>query len=131
MEDVMSTIFHLPVREAHPDRDAEARARMDRLNRASARQMQAALAFLSMIDPEAFEIAFQAVPPDRDALDDLEDPEPVCGRCGGPVALFPDQGMTWHHYRGAADSSGEPEIIDKGHEPQVEGSLPNEVSDGF
>jgi len=127
----MSTIIPLPVREAHPDRDAEARNRMDRLNRASAGQMQAALAFMSMIDPEAFEIAFQAVPPDRDALDDLEDPEPVCGRCGGPVALFPDQGMTWHHYRNAAGMPGEPEIIDAGHQPQVEWYLPDEIPDDF
>lgn len=127
----MSAIIPLPVREAHPDRDAEARARMDRLNRASARQMQAALAFLSMIDPEAFEIALQAVPPDRDALDELEDPEPVCGRCGGPVALFPDHGMTWHHYRNAAGMPGEPQITDAGHEPQVQWYLPDEIPDDF
>ena len=127
----MSTIIPLPVREAHPDRDAEARARMDRLNRASAGQMQAALAFMSMIDPEAFEIAFQAVPPDRDALDDLEDPEPVCGRCGGPVALFPDLGMSLHHYLIAAGMPGEPEIINTGHEPQVEWYLPDEIPDDF
>jgi hypothetical protein len=40
--------------------DAEARRRTDRLNRATVQEMQAALAFLSMIDPGAFEIAFQA-----------------------------------------------------------------------
>jgi hypothetical protein len=94
----MSTIIPLPAREAHLDRDAAARNRMDRLNRATTQEMHAALAFLNMIDADAFEIAFQAVPPNRDDLPDA-DPEPLCGRCGHPVALFPDQGMTWHHYR--------------------------------
>ena len=93
----MSTIIPLPVREAHQDRDTEARKRADRLNRATTEEMQAALAFLSMIDPGAFEIAFQAVPPSRDALPD----------------------------------DGEPEVIDKGHEPQVEWYLSDEVPDGF
>jgi hypothetical protein len=54
-----------PVREAHPDLDTEARNRADRLNRATTQEMQTALAFLRMIDPGAFEIAFQAVPPVR------------------------------------------------------------------
>ena len=127
----MSTIIPLRAREAHPDLDAEARRRTDRLNRATAQEMHTALAFLSMIDPGAFEIAFQAVPPSRDALPDDGEPEPLCRRCGGPAAFFPDQGMTWHHYRAAADASGEPQIIDKGHEPQVKWYLPDEVPDNI
>jgi hypothetical protein len=127
----MSTIFPLPAREAHPDLDAEARKRADRLNRATAQEMQAALAFLSMIDPVAFEIAFQAVPTSQDALPDAGDPEPLCRRCGSPAALFPDQGMTWHHYRAAASAPGEPQIIDKDHEPHVGWYLPDEVPGDF
>jgi hypothetical protein len=123
----MSTIIPLPAREAHRDRDTEARDRTDRLNRATTQEMQAALAFLSMIDPDAFEIAFQAVPPGLDTLPDLDDPEPLCGRCGGPVAFFPDQGMTWHHYLGASDTFGNLKIIAKGHDPKVEWYLPDEV----
>jgi hypothetical protein len=127
----MSTIIHLSAREAHPDRDAEARRRMDRLNRATVAEMNAALAFLNVIDPEAFEIAFQAVSPNRDDLPDDEDPVPVCGRCGGPVALFPDQGMTWSHYQAQASTAGHQEITDPGHGPQVEWYLPDEVPDLF
>jgi hypothetical protein len=127
----MSTIMPFPVREAHPDLDAEARNRTDRLNRATTQEMQTALAFLSMIDPGAFEIAFQAVPASQDALPDADDPEPLCRRCGSPAAFFPDQGMTWHHYRGPADATGELQIIDKDHEPQVEWYLPDEVPDDF
>ena len=127
----MSNIMPFPAREAHPDLDTEARNRADRLNRATTQEMQAALAFLSMIDPGAFEIAFQAVPPSQDALPDLGDPEPLCVRCGGPAAFFPDRGMTWHHYRSTAEETGEPRVIAKDHEPQVEWYLPDEVPDGF
>ena len=125
----MPTIIPLPAREAHPDLDAEARKRADRLNRATTHEMQTALAFLSVIDPEAFEIAFQAVPPSHDDPD-TGDPQPLCRRCGGPVALFPDKGMTWHHYRGMADVGGEPSIIAKRHKPRVRWYLPCEVPDG-
>jgi hypothetical protein len=130
----MPTIIPLPVREAHPDRDAEARTRMNRLNRATVEEMQTALAFLNVVDPEAFEIAFLAVPPNPDTLSDrdgLDDPEPICGRCAGPVALFPNHGMTWHHFRGAANTSGPQEIYDPGHEPMVEWYLPDEIPAEF
>jgi hypothetical protein len=125
----MSTIIPLPARDAHPD--AGARNRMDRLNRASSQEMHAALALLNILDPEAFTIAFQAVPPNHDDLPDDGDPEPLCGHCGRPVALFPDQGMTWHHYRGAASTSGDQEIVDPGHEPQVQWYLPEEIPADF
>jgi hypothetical protein len=59
----MSTIIAHPAREAHPRLDAAARHRADRLAKATNDQIQAALAYLSMIDPEAFEIAFTAVAP--------------------------------------------------------------------
>jgi hypothetical protein len=90
--------------------------------------MQAALAFLSMIDPDAFEIAFRAVTPNLDELPDADGPEPLCTRCGRLVALIPNQGMTWRHYQG---TSGEPETVDLGHEPEVEWYLPDEIPDDF
>jgi hypothetical protein len=46
--------------------------------------------------------------PDEDGLDD---PEPICGRCGAPVALFQDRGLTWHHFRGAVNTFGLSAII--------------------
>ena len=66
--------------------DASARKRADRLARAAADQMEAALALLSMLDPEAFEIAFTAVPIASDDYDD-DEPIPVCRECGGLVDL--------------------------------------------
>ena len=72
----MSTIIAHPAQEAHPDRDAAARKRAARLAMATADQLQAALAYLSMIDPEAFEIAFTAVAP-------VHNPIQLCHVCIG------------------------------------------------
>ena len=131
----MRTIIPLPGRVAYPDLDAEARRRSERLSRATAQEMRTALAFLSVIDDEAFEIAFGAVRPDPDALPDpgalpdLDEPEPLCDRCGTPAALFPDQGLTWQHYRTPAGTPAEPVVIDKGHQPHVSWYLPDEAPD--
>ena len=61
----MSPMIVQPGRPAHPEPhpDAAARQRRDRLAKASVEDMESALAFLSMIDPEAFEIAFTAAAP--------------------------------------------------------------------
>jgi hypothetical protein len=50
LEKIVSTIIAHPAQEAHPDRDAAARKRADRLAKATTDQMQAALAYLSMIE---------------------------------------------------------------------------------
>ena len=50
------------VDDARAGLDASASKRADRLARDTTNQMEAALALLSMLDPEAFEIAFAAVP---------------------------------------------------------------------
>src|SRR6202035_2511115 len=109
----MSTIITQPGRQAHlePDPDAAARRRRDRLARASVEDMESALGFLGMIDPEAFEIAFTAVAPrageTRETPADTEDPEdeepvPVCRQCGSRVAIFLTHGLGWQHFRGDA-----------------------------
>ena len=63
----MSTIIAQPGRQAHPHPDpypdAAARQRRDRLAAATVEDMESALAFLSMIDPEAFEMALTAAAP--------------------------------------------------------------------
>ena len=58
----MQPIIVQPGRHAHPNPDAAARQRRDRLAKATADQMESALALLSMIDPEAFEIALAPRP---------------------------------------------------------------------
>jgi len=105
--------------------DASARQRADRLARATVAQMEAALALLSMLDPEAFEIAFTAIPPaPRDDGDD--EPIAVCRECGGLVGIFPDRGLRWQHFRGDGSTSGAQQVYEVGHAPQVTWVLPDE-----
>jgi len=106
--------------------DAAARRRADRLARATSDQMEAALALLSMLDPEAFEIAFTAVPT---ALSDDEEPVPVCLVCGARAGIFPDRGLRWEHFRGDDLTSGAQQVYDPGHAPEVAWILPDEDPD--
>jgi hypothetical protein len=139
-------------REPGPHPDALARQRRDRLARATAEDMESALAFLGMIDPEAFEIALTAVAPrggktpvtleiSGDAEDVVipgdavipedEEPLPVCRHCGAPVGIFPDRGLRWQHFRGDGATSGTQEIYDPGHLPEVGWLLPGEDPEDF
>jgi hypothetical protein len=126
----MSTIIARPSPEAHPDRAAAARKRAARLAKATTDQMQAALAFLSMIDPEAFEIAMTAT---AQALDDPEDEEPIplCATCGAPIGIFPDITLNWRHYRGSSAASGAQETYDPGHMTEVAWYLEHEAAEQF
>ncbi len=109
---------------ANPDQAARQRA--DRLAKASPGQIEQALAYLSVIDPEAFEIAFTAATtPEGEAVDE-EEPVPVCRRCGAMVAIFPDRGLRWRHFRGAASTSGAQQVYDPGHAALVTWILPSE-----
>ena len=107
--------------------DASARERADRLARVTADQMEAALALLSMLDPEAFEIAFTAVPIASDDSDD--EPISVCRECGGLAGIFPDHGLRWQHFRGDGTASGAQQIYEPGHDPAVTWILPDQGPD--
>jgi hypothetical protein len=124
------TIITQPAQEAHPDRDAAARERADRLARATTDQMQVALAYLSTIDSEDFEIAFAAV---AQAPDDPEDEEPIplCATCGAPVGIFPEVTLSWRHFRGATTASGIHQTYDPGHASEVAWYLPGETAEEF
>lgn len=122
----MPSIITHSAQVAHPDLDAAARHRAARLARATSEQMQTALAYLSAIDPEAFEIAFTAVPAcDPEDLED-EEPFPVCRGCGAPVGIFPERGLDWAHYKGDGVTSGAQQVYDPGHRPAVTWLLPGE-----
>ena len=136
----MSTIIAQPGRQPHPHRpaqsdlhpDAAARQRRDRLAAATAEDMESALAFLSMIDPEAFEIALTAAAPHAAEIrEDAETPEdeeplPVCRQCGAPVGIFLAHGLLWQHFRGDGATSGTQEIYYPGHPAEVGWLLPGE-----
>jgi|SRR5215469_3737473 len=100
------------------------RLRAGALARATAAQMETALSLLSMLDPEAFEIAFTAVPPTLDGDD--EEPLSVCRQCGGLVGIFPDRGLRWLHFRGDATTSGAQQVYDPGHAAEASWILPDE-----
>ena len=127
----MSTIITHPAREAHPDLDAGARHRADRLAKATTDQIQAALAYLSMIDPEAFEIALTVTAPS--AADESEDDEaiPLCSTCGAPVGIFPELALRWRHFRGDATASGTHHTFNPGHAPEPAWYLLDEAAEEF
>jgi hypothetical protein len=127
----MHTIITHPAREAHPDLDAAARHRADRLAKATTDQIQAALAYLSMIDPEAFEIAFTAVARTTEDESEGEEPIPLCSTCGAPVGIFPELILNWRHFHGDAVAWGTHQTYDPGHAPEVAWYLPDEAAEEF
>ena len=100
--------------------------RIARLDRATSEEMRTGLALLCVVDPVGFDVALPAARPDPDAEAELGEPVAVCGRCGGMVALFPED-LAWRHYRGALDVFGVQEAFDAGHDPEVEWRLPEEL----
>jgi hypothetical protein len=126
----MPTIIAPSGNDAHADPDQAARQRANRLAKATPEQIEQALAYLSVIDPEAFEIAFTAVTTvaDDETPED-EQPIPLCRRCGTMIGIFPDHGLHWRHFRGAAATSGAQEIYDPGHAVEVTWILADEGPD--
>jgi hypothetical protein len=127
----MSPIISQPGAPAHARPDDAARKRRDRLARATAEQAEAALAYLSAIDPLMFEIAMDAadlvvgVAP-RDEAAGGDEAVPVCRRCAGQAGIFPDHGLDWQHFRGDWTTSGTQEVYDPGHPAEVTWRLPGE-----
>jgi hypothetical protein len=127
----MSLIITQPGAPAQVHPDEAARKRAERLARATPEQAEAALAFLSVIDPLIFGIAMDAVDqtaagaPEEEQPADQE-PVPVCRSCGGQVGIFLDHGLDWEHFRGDGTTSGAQEIYDPGHPAEVTWRLPDE-----
>ncbi len=122
----MKTIITQTGPDAHQDPDAAARKRADRLARATTEQMEAALAFLSMIDPEAFEIALTAGTPAAGRIHEDKEAIPVCRHCAGLIGIFLSHGLQWQHFRGDGVTSGAQEIYDPGHAAEVAWITPDE-----
>ena len=126
----MSPIITQPGVPAHVHPDEAARQRRDRLARATAEQAEAALAYLSVIDPLMFEIAMDAADlatgaaPQDEATGD--EAVPVCRRCGAQVGIFLGRGLGWQHFTGDGTTAGAQEIYDPGHTAEVTWRLPGE-----
>jgi hypothetical protein len=121
----MQTIIVPSGNNAHANPDQAARHRADRLAKATSEQIENALAYLSAIDPEAFEIAFSAVTIADEPVED-EEPIPLCRRCGAMIGIFPDHGLDWRHFRGDGSTYAAQEIYDPGHAAQVSWILADE-----
>jgi hypothetical protein len=102
--------------------------RMTRLDRATSEEMRLGLALLCVVDPVGFDVALPATRSDPEEDAELGEPVAVCGRCGGFVALFPED-MVWRHYRGAMDVAGAQEAFEAGHRPEVMWRLPEELAE--
>jgi hypothetical protein len=78
--------------------------------------------FLSGHAAAALDAAIDAVEPFHVADDPAAggEPEPFCARCGAPVAIFPQYGFEWSHYRGDGLVASPAEVYDAGHEPVVD-----------
>jgi hypothetical protein len=124
----VGTIIPLFTPQQQPCSELAARRRLARLDRATSEEMRAGLELLCVVDPVGFEVALPAARPDPDADAELGEPVAVCGRCGGMVALFPED-MTWRHYRGAVDLSGVQEPFEAGHAPEVAWYLLEELAE--
>jgi hypothetical protein len=127
----MSPIITQPGPPAHVHPDDAARKRRERLARATAGQAEAALAYLSVIDPLMFEIAMDAAGPTAGEAPGAEtpvdeEPIPVCRRCGALAGIFLDRGLEWQHFRGDWTTAGAQEIYDPGHPAEVTWRLPDE-----
>jgi hypothetical protein len=53
------------------------------------------------------------------ADDELDEDEPYCATCGGPVGIFIGHGDGWHHYQGEGTADSPAELVDADHEPVV------------
>jgi hypothetical protein len=122
----MSPIIAQPRIAAHAHQDDAARRRRDRLARATAEQADAALTYLSAIDPLAFEMAMDAA--DQLAVETREEEQsaPVCRRCAGQAGIFLEHGLDWQHFRGDGTTAGAQVIYDPGHPVEVTWHLPGE-----
>ena len=122
----MAPIITQPGIPAHVHPDEAARKRRDRLASATAGQAEAALTYLSVIDPLMFEIAMDAADLTAGETPEDDEPVPVCRRCGGQVGIFLDHGLEWQHFRGDGTTAGAQEIYDPGHPAEVTWRLPDE-----
>lgn len=127
----MQTIIPQPVTVTNRIPATDQQRRVARLGQATIEQMHQALAFLAMIDPEAFDIAFTGIPDSTPDANEDEQAEPLCTTCGAPVAIFPEVGPDWVHYRSDWAVAGNHEVYNPGHPPKAAWYDLNDMPDDF
>jgi hypothetical protein len=101
----------IPAISSHP--------RLDRVAAATSEQLSAALIFLSVFEPEAFDHSMDVAQSDDDNPGATGEAEPVCAICDGKIGIFMERGLAWRHYTGDGTTVGQQHIYDPGHAPVV------------
>ena len=110
-EDAQSAL-PIPAISPHP--------RLDRVAAATFEQLSAALIFLSVFEPDAFDHSMDVAQSDDDDNPGATgEAEPVCAICDGKIGIFMERGLAWLHYTGDGSTVGQQEIYDPGHSPVV------------
>ena len=109
-EDAQSAL-PIPAISPHP--------RLDRVAAATFEQLSAALIFLSVFEPDAFDHSMDVAQSDDDNPGATGEAEPVCAICGGKIGIFLERGLDWQHYTGDGTTVGQQQIYDPGHAPVV------------
>ena len=89
--------------------------RLDRVAAATSKQLSAALIFLSVFEPDAFDHAMDVAQSDDDNPGATGEAEPVCAVCGSKIGIFLERGLAWRHYSGDGTTVGQQYIYDPGH----------------
>jgi hypothetical protein len=89
--------------------------RLDRVAAATSEQLSAALIFLSVFEPDAFDHAMDVAQSDDDNPGATGEAEPVCAVCGSKIGIFLERGLAWRHYSGDGTTVGQQYIYDPGH----------------
>ena len=93
--------------------------RLDRVAAATSKQLSAALIFLSVFEPDAFDHAMDVAQSDDDNPGATGEAEPVCAICDAKIGIFMERGLDWRHYTGDGTTAGQQQIYDPGHAPVV------------
>ena len=109
-EDAQSAL-PIPALSTHP--------RLDRVAAATSEQLSAALIFLSVFEPDAFDHSMDVAQSDDDNPGATGEAEPVCAICDGKIGIFMERGLAWRHYTGDGTTVGQQHIYDPGHAPVV------------
>ena len=93
--------------------------RFDRVAAATFEQLSAALIFLSVFEPDAFDHSMDVAQSGDDNPGATGEAEPVCAICDGKIGIFLERGLVWRHYTGDGTTAGKQQIYDPGHAPVV------------
>ena len=109
-EDAQSAL-PIPAISPHP--------RLDRVAAATFEQLSAALIFLSVFEPDAFDHSMDVAQSDDDNPGATGEAEPVCAVCDAKIGIFMERGLAWRHYTGDGTTVGQQQIYNPGHAPVV------------